>query len=136
MTAAKKKKAPAATRATVRAAVRAHPWLTWGTLASIVAVAAGAGSFILWVTGQFQTTDAARSHATRDEQRYAWIVYGQSKTNVLLLRNRLNDCNAKPIVTRAERPACDQYKQEYEEEARKAQDLYRDAMRAGKETTP
>lgn len=114
-----------------RDAVRRHPW-TWGTIATVVGILGVVIPGALWVIARFQTAADARSHADRDEQKFAWVIYGQAKTNVILLRNRLNDCNSKPI-TKAERPACDQYRQEYEEESQRARDLYKAAMDAGKD---
>lgn len=55
-------------------------------------------------------------------------MYGQSKTNALILRNRLNDCTSK-----GQDPACRQYELEYNEEAEKLKQLYQSAMGSGKE---
>ena len=116
-------------------AVRAHPVLTWGTIAAIVSVLGGLGAFALWLDARWQTKQEARLHSERDEQNRAWLIYGQSKTNVILLRNRLNDCNAKRTdrtLTRGEAGPCEQYKQEYEEEVARSRDLYGKAMLTSK----
>lgn len=118
-----------------RGVAHRHPWLTWGTIAAVVAVLAGVIPGVLWVIERFQTTADAKAHANRDEQKFAWVIWGQAKTNTILLRNRLNDCNVKPTVKRSamEQAVCLQYQQEYDEENRRARDLYKQALEHGKE---
>ncbi len=73
---------------------RAHPWLTWGTAASIAAVL-GAIPIVAQYLPQFQSAEAASAHEKQDAREFAALQYGQQQIVTLLLRNRVNDCNAK-----------------------------------------
>ena len=120
----------------LRDAASAHPAITYSAVAAAVPVLAVILSGALWVFGFFETAGHAKQHAARDEQRAAWLQYGQADLKVLMLRNRLNDCNVKRSEGRAsefDRAPCQQYQQEYDEAVTKQRDLYTAAMATTKE---
>lgn len=99
--------------------------LTLNQVATICAIAAVVGPVGVWAWNHFQTVDDAKAHEDRDHRAIARLLYGQSKAETLTLRNRVNDCREKPTIKSRERPACDQYQQEYDESKARTEELYR-----------
>lgn len=110
--------------------VRAHPWVTWGTAASIATVLGIAIPGGAWLLSRYETVEAAELHAKEDERKLGQLLYGQQQIQTLLLRNRVNDCRAN--VKAQQREACRQYEQEYREAARKEQFLFEQMQKGGK----
>lgn len=76
-----------------------------------------------------------KAQAMRDQQKLAWMQWGQNDVKTLILRNRVNECVALKAKTRlqpAEAANCSQYDREYDDAAARAKDLYKAAMDAGK----
>lgn len=89
-------------------------------IATLATLAAPVG---YWLFTRYETVADAQEHAKRDERRGAYLIYGQSKAETLTLRNRVNDCDGRPVKP-GERAACDQYRREYEESRTRTEQLY------------
>ncbi len=124
-------------QAAARAVIH-HPWLTWGTLASIVAVIGGLGAGALWMADwlgdHVQTVAASKiaddkaraelaAHQVNDSRTFAWSSVQAVKNEMVALRNRVNDCNIQKekvkAMTTLERAACFQYQQEFDDAVRR-----------------
>lgn len=76
-----------------------------------------------------------KAQAMRDQQKLAWMAWGQNDVKALILRNRVNECAALQAARRlqpAEAANCKQYDSEYADAAARAKDLYNRAIEAGK----
>jgi hypothetical protein len=118
-------------------AAKRHPWVTWATIAAIATVLSSLGPAALWAIGHFQTTDEFKHYAAKNEQRFAWMAFGLADLKAIILRNRLNECNAKRQaqggrLVSIDDAACEQYKQEYDDAAITRQTLYNEARATGK----
>lgn len=108
--------------------LRAHPWLTWGTLASIATVLAVAVPGTAWLLGRYQTVEAADLHERNDAKQNANILYGQARIESLILRKQVADCEAKS--KERSRVECATYQRDYREAQQRAQFLYEQSQRA------
>lgn len=126
-----------------------HPWIGWGAIAGMIAILQFTSPYIASWIGHFQTVEASdkmneerkkeidelrkqiKDVERKQAQKDAWFQVGQERTNSLVLRNRVNDCNAKraekPKLTGIEDAICKQYQDEYDASARRLEALQRDA---------
>jgi hypothetical protein len=130
-----------------RDAADAHPWLTWGTLATIVGIL---GVLVPWgiaLEDRYQRkADAAREADAiryeikigdaRAERAQAWSRYGQARTEALVLGNRMRDCAVRVASgvkqTPMELTICRQYEDEYRDADQRAKEARAAAQAATK----
>ncbi len=108
---------------------------SWGTLAAIIAVAAGLGGFAIW---SYHAIDDISTDAEVDDKiaivkrdtarNAAWTMVQLKKMETLVLRNRINDCDAADKQTRLEHDACQQYRTEYEAAKAAYESAQKDAL--------
>lgn len=135
----RKPKAPPARWVRARAAINSHPKIAWGTLAAIFGIL---GIVVPWVISwearyqrkveaeaeisklRADTQAEAKAHEKVDRRADAWQGVGLSRIEVLILRNRVNECNVaragKATMTALEINVC----QQYDDELRQGQARY------------
>lgn len=134
--------------------VQRRPWLTWGTLAAIVAIVGVIGPWVWALMPHYVTVEVMETRITKAEsaassedakiksilqaaeRARAWDRWQIAYNLTVVLRNRLNDCREAREAgpeTRARKASCDQYQQEYDEAAIKARRLNDAAMGFGKQ---
>lgn len=132
-------------------------WPSWGTLASVVSVL-GAVIFVgFWIVGVYQglqTKPEAKELAdllraefkveianvrgeenrrgASDRQKAAWAAVQSKRIEVVLLRNRVNDCNAKKTKSQMEQDVCKQYDDEFAEATRVFTRLQSEALNSNR----
>lgn len=116
---------------------KAHPWVTWGTVAAIATILSSIAPAALWAIGHFQTTEDFKHYAGKQDQRFAWMAFSVADLKVVILRNRLNECSAKRQekghLLSIDSAACDSYRQEYDDAMNARTTLYNEARSSGKD---
>lgn len=122
---------------------------SWGSLSAILTVLATAGAGAAWFFSYAESSEqAARREAVirseiqteakhlREEAKadrialqraQAWAAVANKRMEVLVLRNRVNDCRNKPLKSQLEQNACKQYEDEYNDAAAGYQRLIQSA---------
>ncbi len=149
MPAAKKKPKPRPPskprwRDSARQFVKQRPLLTWGSAASMVALVGSIWTGGAWFFGRFQLAEAsdavikelrkdAAAHEKKDAQERIENMYGQQRIETLILRARVNDCNAKSrSVKGIEVNICAEYQQEFREAQKRTDYLYQKVQEGAK----
>lgn len=132
-------------------------WPSWGTAASAVSVLGAVILVGFWIVGVYQGLQTkpeakeladllraefkveianVRSEENRrgasDRQRSAWAAVQSKRIEVVLLRNRINDCDARKTKSQMEQDVCKQYNEEWAEAARVFERLQAEAMNASR----
>jgi hypothetical protein len=124
---------PPAWHERARAAAARHPGLTWGTLGALATFAAGV--YPLWqaMDAHWQTSAEATRQYREIKRLLAWQAYALANQQVLVLRNRVNDCDAKRDATPLEYAACSDYRREYEDARKRSDEAYEAAVKASRD---
>jgi len=115
--------------------MRSHPFLTLTSIAAIVTILAVVIPSMFWLAAQFQTSSKAEAADQRNMRRDAWAAYNIARLEALLLRNRVNECDEKTAARRLSPPelaSCQQYRREFDDATKRANDLLLDAKALGK----
>ena len=112
-----------------------HPKLTLAAIATVVAIVSGTVPILLAVIHFFATHDELETHKQHDESVAAWTQVQGIRTELVGMRNRVNDCDIikerRQAMTDLERKACNQYAEEFADATRR----YQAAQTAAKLTT-
>lgn len=110
--------------------VRAHPWLSWGTAASIVAVL-GAVPIVSPYLPRWQTVEAAELNEKSHNKVHTDMLYGLARNETFLLRSQVNECETNPKLLKSpqDRRICAGYRAEYEQANDRMKLLQRQLMK-------
>jgi hypothetical protein len=128
---------PSPAGARIEARMHARPLLTLSTVAAAVAIFSAIIPAGFWFFSHFQTSDAATSERIANARRDAWAAYSIKRIEVILVRNRVNECIAMkqsraPLLA-VQLAACHDYEVEFAESSRQLEKLRDEAMSFGKE---
>lgn len=102
---------------------KSHPVATLGTIATLVAVLSGIAPLLIWALHYYATHEELETHKSTEARVTAWGTVQSLKTEQLVLRNRVNDCEIRKEtpgkVSALERQACAQYQQEFDDASRR-----------------
>lgn len=129
-----------------RDAVNAWPKLTLGTAAAVVGILGVLVPWLIAWEAQYQRVEQAKieaaqirsemkQHSTADERALAWTRYGTTRTEALVLRNRLNDCAVQVAQGAKQTPLEIAVCRQYEDEWRDADTRAKEARLAAQATT-
>lgn len=129
-------------------------WLTWGTVASMVSVSGALVAAFAWLMANVESSadgmaremrlrgeikaevkslrDEAAGRVVSNARLAAWGSVQTKRIEVLVLRNRVNDCRALTKQSPLERNACKQYEDEFGEATAAYQRMQKEAMDVSK----
>jgi hypothetical protein len=120
----------------VRAAAERHPVITLSSVALIVSIIGGAAPVIAWAIDRYETRAHAGEVEANLHRALAWSAVQAIKTEVMVSRNRVNDCDIaeqkQAGTSSLERAACAQYRAELADAAKRFDDARRAAMELSK----
>lgn len=113
-------------------AAKRHPVISLSSVALLIGIMASLGPAALWALNYYETRANAQVQYGSFNRLMAWSTVQSVKTEVVALRNRVNDCDiAKDkgqSMTDLERKACSQYYDEFKDAQSRFDEARRSAM--------
>ncbi|MGH7605395.1 MAG: hypothetical protein ACRENK_15545 [Gemmatimonadaceae bacterium] len=115
----------------VAGAARRHPVITLSSIALFVGIMVSLGPAALWALNYYETRTNAHIQYANFTRLMAWSTVQSVKTEVVALRNRVNDCDiAKDngqLMSDLEHKACAQYYDEFKDAQQRFVDVRKTA---------